>query len=384
MFIPRKLESNLLKSLKNFPIVAIVGPRQVGKSSLAKKIIGSKSLFLDLELPSDLSKLEDAETFLLNTNKALVCIDEVQRREELFPLLRAIVDQRGTNGQYLILGSASPHLLRQSSESLAGRIKYLEMNPFILSEVGQDRWLDLWIQGGYPKSFLASRDQSIEWRQEYISTFLERDLPQLGFQRSSTQTRRFWTMLAHTQGQLLNQSKLAQSLDVSVPTIKSYINMLADSYMVRVLLPFHCNIKKRLVKSPKVYIRDSGLLHSLLEIDSYEDLASHPVYGASWEGFVIEQLIAAAGARTEAFFYRSGSGEEIDLILKRGNRIKAYEIKASRAPKLSKQNNSAMSDLGLKHMTVVAQIDESYSLSESVRVLNLGEALTEWEPAGID
>ena len=362
---------NIQESLSRFKVVALIGPRQVGKTTLAKQILSKKDLWLDLERPSDHRKLGDAETFLSMHKDKLVCIDEVQLSPDLFPVLRAHVDSTDSKGQFLILGSASPELLKQSSETLAGRIIYIELNPFSILEVASNESYDLWLKGGYPNSFLSSEEHSLEWRDAYIKTFLERDLAILGYRRSSTQMRRFWTMLAHLQGQTLNQSKLAGSLDTTSPTIKSFIDMMVDTFMVRVIQPWHANIKKRLVKAPKIYIRDSGLLHALLDIETMDQLQSNPVYGASFEGFAIEQVLNSISTRWKSSFYRSAKGEEIDLILQLREKTIAIEIKCSKAPSLTDKNKKALETIKPDHTFILSLVDEPYDLSPEMTVTNI-------------
>lgn len=370
-YIKREKLEDIQSSLNNFKVVGVLGPRQVGKSTIAKKLISPSELWLDLERPADLRKLEEPETFLSQHVDKLVCIDEVQFQPDLFPVLRYLCDQTNKKGQFLILGSASPELLKQSSETLAGRIKFVELTPFLIQEVGVENFFDIWVRGGYPESFLSENPHSVDWRKEYIKTFLERDLAILGYRRSATQMRRFWTMLAHLQGQTLNQSKLAGSLDTTAPTIKSFLEMMVDTFMVRLLEPYHKNVKKRLVKTPKVYIRDSGLLHSLLDIDNLDELQGHPIYGASFEGFAIEQILSSIGSRWKPSFYRSAKGEELDLILTFKDQVIAIEIKCSKAPLLTKQNKKAIEVVSPSHTYIVSLVEESYGLSESITVTNI-------------
>lgn len=388
--VERQLRDKALASLKQFKILAIIGPRQVGKSTLAAGLLGKDGLWLDLERPSDLRKLDDPETFLTQHSAKLICIDEVQQRPDLFPVLRVLSDAGARNGQFLILGSASPELLRQSSETLAGRIQYLELTPFLLEELcSQNQPAPacqvlpiLWLKGGYPLSYLAGEGPSFAWRQAYIATFLERDLSLLGFNRSPTVMRRFWTMLAHSQGQVVNYSKLAGSLDTTAPTIKSFIAMMVDTFMVRVLMPWHRNIKKRLVKSPKVYVRDAGILHALLDIETRDQLQGHPVYGSSFEGFAIEQILASISTRWQASFYRSATGDELDLVLSLRTMTLAIEIKASKAPAFNHGNRNALKTVQPDHCYLLGLVDEPYTLDERVTVTNIPAlivAIRDWE-----
>ena len=380
--IPRKLKENIIRSLDQFPVVGILGSRQVGKTTLEKEIktnISRSCVYLDLELPSDINKLQDPELYLgqFTGTNTLVIIDEIQRMPDLFPLLRALVDQDRKPGAFLILGSASRDLIEQSSESLAGRIVYHELMPFNTKEVdtSRDNINKLWLYGGYPDSFLtASNEKSFNWRQAFIKTYLERDIPQLGIRIPTPQLRRFWTMIAHCHGQLWNASMIAKSLGVTAPTVKHYLDILEETFIIRQLSPYYANIKKRLVKSPKVYIRDSGLLHALLMSRNLDDLLSNPLVGNSWEGFIIEQVIGLLPPGCEAYFYRTGAGAEIDLVIF-GIQKKsiAVEIKYSSAPKLSKGFWSAFEDLGCETGFVIYPGSESYPLGKGVFTLPLVE-----------
>ena len=343
---------------------------------IVKKI--SQSVYLDLENPKDLAKLSDPLAFFSLHNEELVCLDEIQRTPELFTILRSVIDERSRNGQFLILGSAGRDLIRQSSESLAGRIAYLDLTPFLLSEIealqkGNIR--RLWLRGGFPRSYLAQDlDISFAWRQDFIRTFLERDIGMLGFRLQPVRLGRFWKMCAHSHGSLLNASKLADSLGVSSHTVRSYIDLLAHTFMLRVLLPDAPNLKKRLVKSPKIYIRDSGILHALLDIRADDDLLSHPILGASFEGFAMENIIAFA-RNYEPSFYRTSAGAEIDLILRRGKRTLAFELKSSSVPSVSKGFWNALEDIAPDAAYVVAPVNESYPMKGKVMVSPLQEII---------
>jgi hypothetical protein len=347
----------------------------VGKSTLAQQILQrfSKTIYLDLERSADQNKLTDAETFFQHYSDHLICLDEIQLLPDIFPMLRGVLDRGARNGQFLLLGSASRDLIRQSSESLAGRISYIEITPFTRQETPDIESGLHWLRGGYPRSLLASDDESsFQWREDYIRTFLERDIPQLGFNLPANTLGRFWRMLAHSYGQLLNASRLADSMGVSAHTIRKYIDLLEQTCVVRALQPWSGNEKKRLVKSPKVYIRDSGLLHTLLDIETMEGLFAHPVYGASFEGFVIENIIASL-PRWRPSFYRTGNGAEVDLVLERGERRIAIEIKASMSPKLGRGNHSALDTLKPERCFVVSQVEQSYPLGENIIAVSLGE-----------
>ncbi|TDW96832.1 ATP-binding protein [Dinghuibacter silviterrae] len=384
--IRRDLEHRLTNALSHVPVVAVVGPRQVGKTTLALEIAHQqptkKASYLDLELDSDLSKLDDAEGYLKRFNNQLLIIDEVQRKPDLFRLLRGLVDVRKregeTAGQFLLLGSASRELLQQSSETLAGRIRYLELSPFSSWEIYTDDPLafnpeKLWFRGGFPNSFLApTDDESWEWRNDFISTYIERDLPLMGPQVSATRMKRFWTMLAHYHGQQVVYSDLGKSLEVSHTTIKSYLDILTDFYMVRQIQPWAGNTKKRLIKSPKIYIRDTGLLHSLLNISTFEGLLGNPAVGASWEGFVMESIITRLSTKWQYSYYRTVTQTEIDLVLEGpGGQIWAIEIKKSGAPSVKKGFHAGCEDIKATHKFVVYSGTERFPLSDNVEAIGL-------------
>lgn len=381
--IPRRIATRLGQSLDQFPIVALLGSRQVGKSTLARVIAQEReSVFLDLERPADVAKLRDAEMFLNSVADKLVIIDEVQRAPELFPQLRVLVDSQRRPGRFLLLGSASPDLRRQSAESLAGRIEYHELTPFTLDEIGAtpENQQRLWLRGGYPGSYLASSDQaSARWREAYIRTFLERDIPQLAMRLPAEHLRRFWTMLAHLHGQLWNSSQLARNLGISPPTARHYLDVLSDTFMVRILPPHHTNLGKRLIKSPKVYLKDSGLLHSLLGIIRLEDLLAHPAVGASWEGFAIEHLIGHAAEGSRASFYRTSSGAELDLLIERGSQMDAWEVKFGLAPRITRGYHEALRDLGLSFGKVLYSGTDGYVIASDARATSLAEAIAKFQ-----
>lgn len=362
----RFIRNRLLK----MPVVAILGPRQSGKSTLAKHIINNieNSLYLDLESNRDLRKLEDPETFFEDNQQKLICLDEIQRRPDLFVPLRSIIDSINRKGQILILGSASPELIKQSSETLAGRISYFELTPFLLLETGQDSLKKLWLRGGYPDSFLEETDEdSLFWREDFIRTFLERDIPSLGIKYYTGNISRLWQMCAHITGQVLNYSTLASSLGVSGHTIKNYIELLNRTYMVRLLQPYYLNLKKRLIKSPKIYIRDTGILHALLNIKDRNSLLGYPSYGASWEAFSVEQILSSVKG-WQSYFYRTASGNEIDLILIKGQDLIAVECKASSAPELTKGFYIARDDLNPRESWIVAPVTETYLLNKDKNI----------------
>jgi predicted AAA+ superfamily ATPase len=373
-YIGRAVTEIITRKLKNNPATAIIGPRQCGKSTLARHILKEypDSLYLDLEKPSDVNKLRDPETFFSVNKDKLVCLDEIQRRPDLFPVLRSILDEQNRNGQLLILGSASPELLKQSSETLAGRISFIELSPFYIKELAEPHRIettrDLWIKGGFPRSYLAqSGEESFEWRQDFIRTFLERDIPGFGLNITGRRLDRFLMMCAHVTGQLLNSSKLGASLGVSGHTVRSYIDILEHAFMIRVLLPYETNVKKRLVKSPKVYIRDTGILHALLSIETFNDLLGNPVCGSSWESFAIENILS--GARNwKPFFYRTASGAEVDLVLTRANKIIAIECKLSTSPALSKGFWNAIDDISPSQTWIIAPVSEQYTIEKGIIV----------------
>jgi predicted AAA+ superfamily ATPase len=380
--IPRRIERIVREALDRQAAVALVGPRQVGKTTLARSIAEETlSVYLDLEALEDRRKLADPALFLRGYEDRLVVLDEIHRTPEVFQVLRGLIDEgrrRGRRtGRFLLLGSASMDLLRQSGESLAGRIAYVDMWPIDVLEAGPDDsdLNALWLRGGFPDSYLASDDQeSLKWRKDFIRTYLERDVPMLGPRIPAETLERLWTMLAHGQAALLNASQLASSLMVSAQTLTRYVDLLVDLLLVRRLRPFHSNQGKRLVKSPKIYVRDSGIVHALLNIGDRTTLAGHPVVGASWEGFVIENLINAAPARTVPGFYRTGAGAEIDLVLELpGGRLWAIEIKRGLAPKLQKGFHHAREDLKPERSFVVYSGTERYPLSEGVVAIGLSQ-----------
>ena len=372
-YLPRKAESELRRALGRSPAVAILGPRQCGKSTLARQYLkGQSAAYLDLQNRIDLNRLAEPELFLEQHRQELVCLDEIQRRPEFFAVLRSEIDRDRRPGRFLILGSASRELIQQSSESLAGRIAYLRLTPFLRSETKRVAdWQALWVRGGFPDSLLAEDvEDSFAWRQDFIQTFLERDIPALGLNLPVLVVQRLWQMLAHYHGQTINYSKLAGVVDVSVPTLKKYLAILEQTYMIRLLPPYATNLKKRLVRSPKVYVRDSGILHALLEIERYDQLLGHPIVGASWEGLVLEHLIAAR-PRWRPSFIRTGNGAEIDLVMKRGGRTVVFECKFSKAPKPSRGFFELVGDLQPESAWVIAPVDEAYEYQRGVRVANL-------------
>ena len=363
-YVERDIKKTLTEDFKQFPALAILGPRQVGKTTLAKSFMSSysKSLYLDLQRHSHLSQLQDPESFLLLHQDKLVCIDEIQLKPDLFPLLRSLIDEDPRPGRFLILGSSSPELIRQSSETLAGRISYMYMTPFYQKEVEGDMKKLLW-RGGFPKSYLASTNsQSFRWRENYIQSFLQRDLRQFGLDLKPQNIRRLWLMLCHFHGQLMNYSKLGQSLDLTHPTIKRHIDILESTFMLRRLPPFLANLKKRLIKTPKVYIRDSGLLACLLGLDHFDKLFSHPIYGFCWEGFAIENILNTLKPGSVYGFFQTRSGEEIDLVVEYGSKRWGFEFKTSSKPQINSHNKKAFDWLHLEKLFIVTPQGEPYPI----------------------
>lgn len=387
--IPRRLLPTLTSALSEAPAVALLGPRQVGKTTLALQVAEARrAVYLDLESEADRAKLSEPELYLSQHEDKLVILDEIQRTPQLFQSLRGLIDagrrRRRGKGRFLVLGSASIDLLKQSSESLAGRIRYLELAPLDAGEVGRRRLDPLWLRGGFPESLLAATDPaSLRWRTDFIRTYLERDVPQLGPRIPAETLRRLWTMLAHQQGGLLNTATLARALAVDGKTVAAYLDLLVDLLLVRRLAPWHGNVRKRLVKSPKVYVRDSGLVHALLGVGDREALLSHPVAGGSWEGWAIESLVAAAPSGTEAHFFRTAAGAEVDLVLKVPGHRKpwAIEIKRSLAPKLERSFDLACDTLRPERRLVVYGGVERFPLGESVEAVSLIELCEELSAA---
>lgn len=382
----RRLALDRLRSLLGlFPAVALLGPRQSGKTTLARQLAREapgEAVYVDLELPSDAAKLADAELYLASQQGRLVILDEIHRLPGLFQVLRGVIDQRREQGhrtgQFLLLGSASIELMKQSSESLAGRLAYLELPPLVAAETGADSVDMLWSRGGFPDSFLAPDDAaSFTWRTAFLRTYLERDLPQLGPRVPAETLRRFWQMLAHEQGQLVNLAKIASGIGVSGQTAARYLDTLVDLLLVRRLQPWAVNAGKRLVRSPKTYVRDSGVAHALLGIANLDQLLGHPVVGLSWEGFVIENLLAIAPEPADAYFYRTSAGAEIDLLLDLGARGRwAFEMKRSLRPHPSRGFHTACVDVGATRRVVLYPGAERYRMDELTEAVPVAEALT--------
>lgn len=385
--ILRRLESRIVDALKRSSSVALMGPRQVGKTTIALNISETiPSVYLDLENRTDLQKVHDIEAFHAQNSDKLIILDEVQRLPEIFTSLRGIIDKERRKGnkagQFLFLGSASIDLLQQSSESLAGRIAYLELQPVDALEYAQNniQQLDaLWVRGGFPESVLSDSDQhSLDWRLDFIKTYLERDIPQLGPRIPAETLERFWTMLAHNQGSILNAAHLARNLDVSGVTIGRYLDLMTDLLLVRRLKPWTSNVGKRLIKSPKIYVRDSGLAHALLNIQDYNTLLGHPVVGGSWEGFVIENIMAVIPSRVQPYYYSTSRGEEIDLVLEFASGSKwAIEIKRNSAPYVSKGFYAGCEDIKADKRFVVYSGKDKFPMNESVTAIPLPDLMQE-------
>jgi len=356
-------------ALRRSRAVAVVGPRQVGKTTLAREFLPVDSArYFDLESPSDLQRLSEPLTALAALS-GLVVIDEVQRRPDLFPALRVLIDRKSEAGQYLLLGSASPSLLRQSSESLAGRLEIIEVDALSLAEVGVTQLDALWQRGGFPLSFLAdSNEDSAAWREAFIRLTVERDLPALGLGAAPAAARRFWAMVAHYHGQVWNSAEPARSLGVGESTVRRYLDFLTDAFLIRQLAPWHENLGKRQVKSPKVYVRDSGILHALLQVRTHESLLQHPKLGASWEGFVLEQVVHHARP-AEAYFWATHQGAELDLLMFKSGRRVGVEIKHADAPRLTPSMRVAMADLKLDRLLVIYPGDKAYPLAAAIDVI---------------
>ncbi|MHA7130869.1 ATP-binding protein [Algoriphagus namhaensis] len=388
--IQRTLHEKLIQGLKSMPVVVILGPRQVGKTTLAlefvKPLLDKPVHYLDLELDSDLAKLDDPESYLRRFENKLLVIDEVQRKPDLFRIIRGLVDIRKRAGEpaghFLLLGSASKELLQQSSETLAGRIRYLELTTFTAYELHKNdpegfNLEKLWFRGGFPDSYLAeSETNSQDWRRDFISTYVEKDIPLFGPHVPATRMKRFWSMLAHYHGQQVILSEIAKSLEVSHTTIRTYLDILQDFFMVRQVHPWAGNSKKRLIKTPKVYLRDPGLLHSLLNISTFDQLLGHPVIGTSWEGFVMENILNQLPTDWTASYYRTSNGTEIDLVLEFGlNEVWGIEIKRSSAPTISSGFHRACEDLGVTKKYVVYSGVESFPMRSNIEAIGLIEFL---------
>jgi predicted AAA+ superfamily ATPase len=383
--INRFIQTHLKNQLEIFPAVALLGARQVGKTTLALNVTAEFSkptLYLDLERHSDVAKISDPEYFLLQHLDKLVILDEVQRIPSILPALRSLIDQRKRSGdrfgQYLLLGLSSKVLLQKTSDSLAGRICYLDIGGLNVLEIGSSNLNQLWVRGGFPDSYLASSDkQSFTWRENIIRTYLERELPILGYNISAATMGRFLGMLAHTQGELFNATRIAASLGVSTPTVLRYLDILVDLFLVRVLRPWHHNQGKRLIKTPKVYIRDSGLLHCLLHIKNLGEVLMHPVAGGSWEGFVLENIMSIIGNRSQLWFYRTSAGAEMDVVIEHGSKRIGIEIKRSLTPSLTKGGHHSQEDLNLDLTYIVYPGNDTYFINDKTCVTSIIDLIKE-------
>lgn len=384
--ILRFITESLLETLSYFPVTGIVGPRQVGKTTLVKyltKKLNKESVYLDLENPEDQAKLNDPVLFFQRNIEKCVILDEIQRMPELFPILRSMVDLNRIPGRFIILGSASPDLIRDSSESLAGRIAYEELTAFNLTEIKEVRDVyHHWFTGGFPDAFLAPNNSlKKKWLSNFIQTYVERDLPMLGLNINRNIIRKLWTMIAHIHGNVLNMNNLGKSLEISSTSIKKYLSFLEDAFLIRQLYPYSVNVKKRLVKSPKVYIRDSGILHHLLNIPDFDSLESNPIIGASWEGYVVEQITQKLDIDTSYFFYRTHDGTECDMVLiKGGKALMGIEIKYTSSPKLTRGITQAFKDIGAEINYIITPHTDDYLIQENVRVCNLSIFLEKYIP----
>lgn len=376
--IQRYLQKNLFEGVAYFPAVALLGPRQVGKTTLVKQIsqqLDKPQVYLDLEYYADAAKLREPDSFFLEHQHETVILDEIQRQPELFPLLRSMIDQHRVNGRFILLGSASPDLLKKSSETLAGRIQYLEMHPLHFNEIMSQKidYQTHWMRGGFPNALLAPNARASElWQQSFIQTYIERDLPALGLPASPSLVRNLLRMLAHIHGGMLNYADLASSLNVSQPSVKTYMEFLENAFLIRRLEPYFLNISKRLVKSPKVYIRDSGLFHHLIGVQNFDQLLGHISLGNSWEGYVIQQIIANLALGVEPYFYRTKDRAELDLLLvKHGVVEVAMEIKFGSSPTISRGNTQAWEDVKAKQNLIVTPRTDDYWYRKEVRVCNI-------------
>jgi len=376
--------ARLTALLRQFPVVAVLGARQVGKTTLARQVVAARrgpTAVFDLENTEDLARLADP-LLTLRRERGLVVIDEVQRLPDLFKTLRVLVDEPGTRRRFLVLGSVAPELLRQGSETLAGRIAYHELEGFRLDEVGVERLSRLWLRGGFPRSFLARTEaESGRWREEFIRTFLERDIPQFGLRIPAPALRRFWSMIAHYHAQTWNSSELARAFGVAHTTVQRYLDVLTETFMVRQLPPWHANLAKRQVRSPKVYLRDAGLLHTLLGVHTARDLEAHPKVGASWEGFALGVVLDRLGARPgEAYFWGTHAGAELDLFVVRGGTRLGFEFKRTSAPRITPSMRTALADLKLQRLDVIHGGRETFPLSDRIRAVPLERVLSDVSP----
>lgn len=385
--IKRHIIPQIQTLLKQFPVVGIVGPRQVGKTTLAKDLVkttNKKGLYLDLELPSDLNLLRDAELFFKEHLDTQLVLDEIHHKPDLFPVMRSLIDLKRKPGRFLVTGSASPAVIQHGSETLAGRIAFCELHPFSITETNDD-FKKLWLRGGFPDSYLSkSMGDSMRWRENFIQTYIQRDVPSLGLVANKNTLRKLLQMIAHSQGSVVNYSSLSKSLGISVTTIINYVEVLEDTFVIRKLPAYHTNTKKRLVKASKLFIRDTGLLHSLWGADSIRGLLSHHLVGHSWEGFVIQQIAAHLKGTYEMFYYRTQDGAEVDLVITKSTKpIVSIGIKFSDNPVLSKGNHIALADLKAKYNLIITPTAKDHAYDKNSRVFGLPTALTELNKLGL-
>jgi len=381
--VERKIEHRLLKSVYNFPVTGIIGPRQVGKTTLAKKlskIIEKEIVYIDLENPRDKIRLSDPNLFFEENSDKCVVLDEIQIMPELFSILRSMVDLNRIPARYILLGSASPLLLRKSSQSLAGRVAYIDLSGFNVTEIGRSNQKKLWLRGGFPDAYLAvDIDIWRQWEDNFIKTYIERDLPMLGLNIGTGTLRNLWMMIAHSHGSVINFSNISRALELSSTTIKKYLNFLENAFLIRQLQPFHANIKKRIIKSPKLFIRDTGILHNLLNISSEFEIEGNPMKGNSFEGFVIEQILQMADTGYLPYFYRTHHGAECDLVLTRSSKpIFAIEIKYTSVPQPTKGNIISFDDIGAINNFIITPDSEDYLIRKDIRVCSLYDFLTKY------
>jgi uncharacterized protein len=374
--VKRILEEELCKLIEIFPAVGIIGPRQSGKTTIARILMErniKKSIYLDLESPTDRNKLKEPEYFFDDNKDKCVILDEIQRMPELFPVLRSVIDRHRIPGRFIILGSANPSIMKDSSESLAGRIAYKELCPFNITETGFENIKKHWLQGGFPDAYIQDNIEYTKiWLENFVTTYIERDLPAIGLDASSTTLANFWTMLAHNHGNIFNASNFARSLGVSSPTISHYLHFLEEAFLVNRLIPFYSSSKKRLVKSPKIYIRDSGVLHYLTNTLDPLVLPVHILVGASWEGYVVEQLKQLLGRKLDMYYYRTQQGTECDIILVKGLKpLASIEIKYSSSPGITRSFTLAINDLGTKSNYIITPDCDDYTIRENVKVCSL-------------
>jgi predicted AAA+ superfamily ATPase len=381
MLIERKYIRELIEVANFSPVIGILGPRQVGKTTLVKQfmtITEKECIYIDLERPSDYEKMNEAEFYFSSRTEKCIIIDEIQIRPELFSIIRSAVDENRTPLRFIILGSATPNIIRHSSQSLAGRISYIELKPFSLTELSNTTWQQLHFWGGFPESILATKEQQASrWLSDFIKTYIERDFPLLGFSASPVTIRRLWEMVSWQNGNLLNASSIGQSLGFSNHTIKKYIDFLEGAFMINTLSPYAVNIKKRVVKSPKIYIADTGVLHRLMRVNTYDELLGMPFLGASFESFVLQQIIAEKSSNLELFFYRTHAGAEIDIVITKAMiPIASIEVKYSSAPKVSKGFYSGVEDLNTKQNFVIVPETETYKIKNGALVVGIKEFLS--------